>query len=503
MPVGFRVSLSCRLSRIPDFPLRPYALLVLGVLACGGDDPGGPVPIRGIAIIDGGDVVDSVGMLLTAPLTVEVHDSTGRIAPSGTLVRFTLMDTTDRAFMAPFSAGPFAAQVSRYSDEAGRARVFLSLPTRPKTLNVTISAPTLGVSGIARFTVIPRAPIAVVLAPEDTALAIGRSFTMRGGVVDIYGNVRPDPVTWSSDRIGVGIGAGGIVTATGVGRYRIVAAGAGFADTVMLSAVPHALIAAVDQNRSELVTIELDGSNRRMRIPVDDYGIGVRPRWIPGSDRIIYSTFNGSAQELRVVDAGGAAAPFLDARPGTMTHQADAAPSPDGSWIYFAAHDSRCVSTTPSYCLFRARLDGSGLEWLGTDSSTREVARPSPSPDGRRVVFMTLWTNPSVLRVLETESHTVMPWTLPGIFPQWSPVSELIAYQTGGGELKLVNSDGRGARLLAPGPGFYRPGGFTWSPDGQWIVRHAGTGFELVVVSTGEVLPIRALNELSEPSWKY
>jgi hypothetical protein len=30
-----------------------------------------------------------------------------------------------------------------------------------------------------------------------------------------------------------------------------------------------------------------------------------------------------------------------------------------------------------------------------------------------------------------------------------------------------------------------------------------GSGFELVVVSTGEVLPIRALDELFEPSWKY
>jgi Tol biopolymer transport system component len=473
--------------------LRPFALLAVAALACGGDDLGGPAQVRGIAIISGGEVTDSAGLLLTEPLVVEVHDSTGKVAPTGTLVRFTVVDTIGSTLLAPVSAGAFARQISRYTDNTRR--------TITGTVRIAIDAPTLGVADTARYTVIPGNAIEIILTPEDTAVAFGRPLAVRGGVMDKYRNVRPDPITWSNDKSGVSITPTGAVTATTVGRYRIIATGAGFTDTAMLSAVPQAVIAAVDQRRSEVVTIELDGSNRKVRIAVDDYGIGVRPRWLRGSDRIVYSTYNGSFQELRVVDATGGALPFLSARPATMTHQADAAPSPDGSWMYFAAHDTRCE--LPDYCLFRARLDGSNTELVAASANTREIARPSPSPDGRRVVFTTLNTNPSVVRVLDAESHTVMPWTVPGVFPQWSPVSEVIAYQTGDGELKLVNSDGSGGRLLAPGLGFYREGGFTWSPDGQWIVRRGGSGFELVVVSTGEVLPIRALDELFEPSWKY
>ena len=481
--------------------LKPHALLAVLALACGGDDLGGPAPVRGIAIISGSEVTDSAGTLLTAPLIVEVHDSSGALAPPGTLVRFEVVDTVGRTLLAPFSGGPYDVRVSRNINDARRTQVFVSLATIPGVVRVAITAPTLGVADTARFIVVPGGPAEIFLAPADTAIILGRSYTLRGAVRDKYRNARPEPIAWIGPATGMSVTSGGIVTATAVGRYRITGTAAGFTDSVKLSAVPPALLAVFDPVRSEVVTIELDGSNRRVRVAATDGGIGVRPRWLPGSDRIIYSTYEGNLQELRVVDAAGASLPFLSAPPPTMSHQADAAPSADGSWMYFAAYDTRCLF--PDYCLFRSRLDGSSPELLGNDANPNQKSfRPSPSPDGKRVVFTTLSANPELLRVLDAETRTLMPWTLPGIFPQWSPVGDVIAYQEGGGELKLVNSDGTGARVLVPGPGFYREGGFSWSPDGQWLVRRGPTQFELVIVSTGEVLPIQPLVDLREPSWK-
>jgi hypothetical protein len=91
-------------------------------------------------------------------------------------------------------------------------------------------------------TVIPGNAIDIVLTPEDTAVALGRPLAVRGGVMDKYRNLRSDPVTWSTNKSGISITSTGAVTATTVGRYRIIAAGAGFADTAMLSAVPRRLL---------------------------------------------------------------------------------------------------------------------------------------------------------------------------------------------------------------------------------------------------------------------
>ncbi|MBK6308210.1 MAG: hypothetical protein IPF47_21775 [Gemmatimonadetes bacterium] len=70
------------------------AMAAMAAVACGGDDgsapppPPPPPPVRGVRILSGADVTDSVGARLLQPLIVEVHDSAGALAPLGTVVRF-------------------------------------------------------------------------------------------------------------------------------------------------------------------------------------------------------------------------------------------------------------------------------------------------------------------------------------------------------------------------------------------------------------------------------
>ena len=489
---------------------------ILGLAGCGGgDDPAGPDPkpvLRGIQIISGASITDSARARPTPPLIVEVHDASGALVAPGTPVRFATVEDSTGTQLAPLD-GEFIFDVSSASGETdaeGRTGTLIWLGRRVGSVRIKVEVPTLGLEKIVSYTATPAALFAVDVSPSDTGLVIGRSLALRGHTQDRWGNARPEAVVWSiAGPPGATVSAAGVVTAPVVGRYEVVASFAGLADTVHVSGIPDGTLAVYDAKKKELVTIGLDGSNRTVRTTVVNGGIGVRPRWLPGSDRIIYSHYNGEIQELRVVDSAGESVRFLTQPPSTMSHQADASPAPDGSWVYFAAFDSRCVSL--DYCLFRARPDGSAIDLVGNLSqSTAVTNRPSSSPDGRQVAFTTRssWSTPSV-EVLDFASGARLPWRVQGVFPQWSPVDTRIAYIDVDGAVRLINSDGSGPSRLADGSFTYlvaEP--FTWSSDGLYIARRRRASpelfpqFELIVVATGEVLPLPFLDAYSEPSWK-
>jgi hypothetical protein len=469
-------------------------------VACGGGDPSSPGPVtRGIRIVSGDNVTDSAGALLTAALIVEVHDSTGAVAPSSTLVRFEpIEDLLTR--VAPLTSAVYGQVATGQTDPTGRTGAFVLLTRRAGPVRIAISAPTLGLRDTAHYVVTPASLAAVDATPEDTALYAGRPYTLQVATRDQYGNTRADAVTWAIQGSGATVTPAGVVTATVLGMHHVIASAAALRDTVRLSAIPQGTLTAHEYG--VIVTIELDGSNRKVRTTAVNAGIGVRPRWLAESDRIVYSTFNNVIQELRVADATGASVPFLPSPPSTMSHQADAAPAPDGSWVYFAAHDTRCV--IDEYCLFRSRPDGSSIELLGNDASPGVVSfRPSSSPDGRQVVFVTLVNGAAALKVMNADSRTVSAWSVAGVFPQWSPSGGTIAFLDASTHaLKLMNTDGTGVRELTDDPEAYTQGRFSWSPDGEWIIRPTNNGMNLVRTATGEVLPVRHLYGLSEPSWK-
>ncbi len=67
------------------------ALAAATIAACGSESTSvqnSPRTVRGLRIVSGSDVTDTAGALLSLPLIVEVHDSAGKVAPRGTVVRF-------------------------------------------------------------------------------------------------------------------------------------------------------------------------------------------------------------------------------------------------------------------------------------------------------------------------------------------------------------------------------------------------------------------------------
>jgi hypothetical protein len=155
--------------------------------------------------------------------------------------------------------------------------------------------------------------------------------------------------------------------------------------------------------------------------------------------------------------------------------------------------------------LYLAYADGSNATALRSGTSA------SWSPDGKRLVYFecdfyySYYYSCSGLRVFDTETRTevLVPNTVSGLYPSWSPTGSEIAFVAvppGGNELALmlINVDGSDARpVWVANPAWSGPP--SWSPDGQKIafscsvvpgqldicvVNRDGTGFSQLTDDT-------------------
>jgi hypothetical protein len=469
--------------------------VVLAALAC--NDSSGPSK-RGarLVLVAGANVTDTVTARPTTALLVEVHDSSGGLAPQGTVVRFTGVPTQTQGpemFVEALTSTTFSNFATGTTDAAGRAGVLVAFGQVAGKARIAISVPTLDLQDTARYTVQPGKAVRITLAPTDTAVYAGRTFTLRGGVVDRFGNERTDPVTYTSSPAGVSVSTAGVVNATTLGRFTITATATALGNatgSMSVSIVPTGTLAAVrSTNGLRIVSVGLDGSGYRDLTSVNDGGIGPKPRWIPGTNTIVYSHYDGTYQVLRTVDQDGRVATLIANPPSTMTHQAEPSPAANAPVLYFSAYDSRCSEYY--YCLHRSKPDGTGSELLGNLIATNEVTwRPAASPDGGKVAFVTTGT---LIKVFDYASKTVSSWSVPGQSPSWSPDGTRIAYvPQNGGTLRVVNADGTNQRVVtSSSTRLYGEGPISWSSDSRWILAHAnGPTLDLVEVATGMVLPL-------------
>jgi hypothetical protein len=482
---------------------RLWLLGAVAAVAC--SDPSGPNDGgTGIRFVSGANLTDTVGAKPVAALMVEVRDAQGRIVPAGTVVRFTAVPRSGNQFgtemfVQPLTSNSFSTFATGETDGTGRTGVLVQFGTVAGPARIAVSVPEIGVEDTARFTVTPGQAARVTILPADTALYTGRTFTLRGGVTDRFGNVRTDPVVYTSSAPGVTVTSAGVVNTSATGRYTVTATAGTASSTAGVSVIPEGTLAAVrgEFPNFRVVTLGLDGSDLRDLTGVTtDFDVGIWPRWIPGSNTIIHSHRDGSTQVLRTVDPDGNVAPFLASRPATMTHHAEPSLPAGAAVVYFSAFDSRCSGIF--YCLHRSNRDGSGVELLGTFIATGQVTwRPSSSPDGSRVAFVTTGTN---IKVFDYATKTVSSWSVPGQHPSWSPDGSKIAYvPQHGGTMRLINADGTNQRVL--GTRTYAEAPISWSSDSKWILAR-GTVWDLIEVETGLVLPLAHLAGVREASLK-
>ena len=473
--------------------MRRHFLLIAAIFvvtSCG--DSSGPKGGRpGLTLVSGFNLTDTISARPVAALVVEVRDAQGTLVPQGTIVRFSPVPTPyfqAEMMVEGLTSTSFDNFATGSTDGAGRAAVLVQMGPVAGPARIAISVPTLGVQDTARYTVLPGQPSAILLTPLDTAMYVGSSYTIRGGVVDRWNNVRTDPVVYTATP-GVSVSSSGAVTASTIGRYTLTGTAGGASAIIHLSVIPQGTVAALVNlpGGLHIVTVNLDGSGFHDVIDVRDGGIGPRPRWVPGTSTIIYTDYVDGLQQLRTVDGAGKVSPFFPTPPATMTHQAEPSPSANAPVLYFSAYDSRC--TDYAYCLFRSGIDGANPELLGDVLAPGdETWHPAASPDGSKAAFVTS----ARVKVFDYATRTASAWSVAGNYPAWSPDGTQIAYASQyGGPLHLISPDGTNQRVINSGTA-YSESPVTWSPDSKWLIAQNidyGT-LDIIEVATGKVLPL-------------
>jgi hypothetical protein len=282
-------------------------------------------------------------------------------------------------------AAPFFGSVAgAVTDARGRAAVRVRLGTRAGDAWVAVLVPLFNLQDTAHYTVLPGAATRVQLSPRDTTLALGASFTYRGSTADRAGNPRPDPVTFEGSGAALTVESTGKVTAAAIGparvRVRALIGGMMHTDSATAMVVPQARVAtSAGTSQAPLRISDLSGANL---IGVDDNGLAAS--WEPGNARYVYVR----GDVLVIGNVGGNSAVLATPGVGNPTWPEW---SSDGQWIYFHGDAASGVH------VYRIRPDGTGITNLTPGTN---AAMPSPSPDGRRMVYV--GANGIVLHDLET-----------------------------------------------------------------------------------------------------
>jgi hypothetical protein len=468
-----------------------------------------PIPTEpGILILSGAPAADTV-KAPGQPLTVLVINEDGRPA-AGATVQFEVVGvpyaldphyTVYGMLVGPIGAPEFQYQSSAEvtTNRRGQATTGVIFWTLAGPAEVVISVVCSTHQDTAHFTVLPASAAHVVAAPRDTAVYRGGSVGLRGHTTDIWGNPRPDPISWR-------VGSGPLALQPGtpraiagdMGRASVIATSNGLADTAWISVVPEGWIATqehVPGNGGPVAyrLMQLDGSGSEWLAPgVDNAVIQQGVAWSPDGEELLV------AREDRLLLAGPGGSERT-----VLNHLAPLSPaarfSRDGAWIYFSHGGTQSELAG----LFRIRPDGTDVQRVGVAGRER---LPAPSHHGRYVAYVSGRTPCGVhdcIRVLDLDSgedaiYGTDDFLARGTSVAWSPVEDLIAY-VGAGALVVVRSDGSGGRVLATG--IRDTAWLDFSPDGAWLVVSGATPM-LVNVGTGLQLPLGHLASYGATAWR-
>lgn len=438
----------------------------------------------GISLVAGTPETDTVDAFLAQPLVVEIRDATGSRSP-GITVRFAADVVTFRgvkqpaAYLSTTSPDDYKAEAEAVTDAAGRATARMRMGRVSGPVSITVSAPALGLAAYTGSVVAPGKPARVAASPRDTAVYVGRSYTLRVVQEDRWGNATSGAVTVATDAPSVASVAGATVSGQSIGRARVRVTVGDVPVPVHVSVVPRGTLAA--NYGSDAYMFDLDGAGYRRFSPFLD--LSMRDlRWITGGGGVWLE--NGSVY-VYTPSSGGRWLAHSFRGVGSRSPRA----SRDGQWVFFMGF--RRYIYAIEYIAVRIRVDGTDYQVIGGDG----MLVPSPSPTGDRVVYM---VEDGYMRLWNIETRA--GWGLPGGWPEWSH-GDSIAYNHAG-SIHLVSSAGQGKRQVGDGTRY--SGSLDWSPDDEWIVAHdteAGR-LEIIRVATGERIPLPYARGMDSPSWR-
>jgi Tol biopolymer transport system component len=183
-----------------------------------------------------------------------------------------------------------------------------------------------------------------------------------------------------------------------------------------------------------LFVMRADGSSvRRVTTPVTNPdGIASSdfvPAWSPSGTQLAFaSDRTGGEPDIWRVDLDGTHLTQLTRTP-VFTGDFNPTWSPDGRWIWF---DSDRVGVFNRE-IYRMRPDGSGVQRMTTTEDVDDGA-PDVSPDGRKVVFISMRANGSQdLFTMNSDGTGVRPLGTPTtgrdeVFPRWNATGSRVLH---------------------------------------------------------------------------
>ncbi|MDB4914675.1 MAG: hypothetical protein JWM95_2319 [Gemmatimonadetes bacterium] len=501
------------------------ALALTGLLAisCGGSadktpDPTPTIPTPatpkpGFTFSGAAGTADTVGATLAQPLRVVLRDAAGQ-PMAGKVVRFTSVRggtgsaISALAVVVTGTTLEFTKWVTTASDGSIDVKVFLGDGAGAASIAIQMDDSQL-YADTARFTALPGNAVSITSAPQDTAIAVGGSYTVTSVVRDRAGNARPDALSYRALDGSITLSAARQVTASTIARSGVIASlGATIMDTARVSVAPTGTMAVRQGATVRVVT--LDG-RRIADVPVVA-GSPNPPLPIPGPEwapdgQTFYSTMgsqSGDPVSLYRIDLTGArtmvgTCSYAACPKGTPAFVipggfASFSPSGDGRFLYLSGGGCNYMGI-----LYQAQTGSSSapqrLSPANADDCFNTIHRwPSISPDGTVVAFEndSTYFGGFTIQFLDVATRSMRPLRLAGQRPRWSPSGVEVAF-VNGSAVWLVRLDGTGLRKLTTSNRQYLPG-VTWSPDGRWVLAHASVnGRPMVIVvdaQTGLELPL-------------
>lgn len=485
----------------------PMSVMALAIaIGCGGSGdataPGGstPTPTLRFRVIAGGGVSDTIDARPVQALTVEIRDSTGKLAV-GSTVRFEALPTDDPSRVAersilvsPLDGTSFSNLSTDVADATGRAKTLFAFGTVAGTARIRVVVPELGSSDTVSYTVKPGLPARFVIGVRDTTVQPGGTYSLRASLTDRARNPTPtESPTYSAGAGITSVSASGQVTAgPDIARGRIVLTWQGLSDTAYVSVMVRLALVATHNTASGVraaALVNTDGSGVSDLATSPDYSLG--PHSVKAVKSVAYYQKDPEYNATLWIVEPGASARLLASPANGFASAAWPALSPDGAWVYFTG----VRSNTFARSLWRIRTDGSQLDSLGVYDRTARFERVSLSPDGATVAIP--GDGGVKLVNVATKTSTVLPGNCH--VPRFSPDGRQFACLINE-ELAVMNADGTGVRVIpvredgTTGIRFEEVAGVDWSPDGNWLIAQSYTaGLELVKVSDGSVIGLPAI----------
>jgi WD40 repeat protein len=487
--------------------IRTVPLALCAVLsACAGDNAVATRNDPGLHFLTQ-PLADTIDAAITAPVELRLNDDKGQPRANVAVV----VSGGGGPGLATSLGSSYRPSVTLTTDAAGEARAWVKLGGVAGRDLLRASAGEATDSLVIE--VRAGQPVSIVATPADTAVWVGQTYPIRTQVRDRRNNLRTDPVAFAATGGAATVSSGGAVSATTIGRTTIVTSLGALTATIGTSVVPQAVLAVyVPPGRpggdAGIYVIRSDGSDGHWVYRQAGDG----PTW-PSS---LWPTWSGDGTRLAFIQALGLRSIGADGS-GLRDLVSGGPPVSNGfapqyakdGWIYF----SRVEGGGQTTC-WRVRDDGSGLAQVSEKRSWGIEAMPTPNAFGDVVAYQTNdITNSPIeftLRFISVSTGTIRKLDMRGYSPRWSPVGDRVAYLNGPDRLNFLDANGTplgevGGRAVA------LQQGFSWSPDGAWIVGvtsypNLGAVLEMVNTTSGLVLPMNFHGpdgqELGQPSWR-